>query len=134
MQVDLGSVRRTHIEVNLCIDALQGHAVMVHAFAMRAQSERRQAPGSAERAVRVQLTAGAGGEETHVGRIHCEFERELFTHFAVERNVGLPETHAHGGELPGFAATRELAAAAGGESTQSSSDAVEFNAEIPVAS
>ena len=57
VQVDLRAVRCAHIEVNLSIDALQGHAVVMNALAMRAQSERRHASRSAERTVCVQLAA-----------------------------------------------------------------------------
>ena len=58
-----------HVEVDLGINALERHAVVMHALAVRAERERRHAPRSAERAVRVQFAAAFGGQQTHVGRI-----------------------------------------------------------------
>ena len=125
MQVDLGAARGTHVEVGLRIDALERHAVVMDALAMRDERQRGRAARAAERAVRVQLAAALGGEQTHVGRIDRELQRKLLAELAIERKVGLSEAHAHRRELPGFAAPCDAAAAARRKSAQLAGDAVQ---------
>ena len=133
VQVNLRAPRCACVEINLRVNAVQGHAVVVQPFAVRAESERRHTAGSAERAVRMQLATAFGGKQTHVRRIQREFQGKLVTELAVESDICLPETYAHGRELPGLAALGKLAAATRGKSAQSAGNIPKLNTEIAVA-
>ena len=133
VQIDLRDARCAHVKGHLRIDAVERHAVMVNAPAVRVQRERRLQPRSAQAAVGMQLSAAVGRQETHIGRIERELQRKFLRHFAVERKIGLAERESHRIELPGFAAACEPAAAMRGEPAQTTRDSAERDAEIGTA-